>query len=370
MVAVNANLPFSDDYVAARNRFRESATALGWGLLRYPIAARGPTGEELTIDVAFGSGSSTDRVLVISSGLHGVEGFFGSAVQLAFLREWAGERDALRGIRSVLLHGLNPFGFAWGRRCNEENVDLNRNLLLPNQPFQGSPKGYAELDKLINPQRPPSPQEPVTLKLLIAIARHGLPALKRAVATGQYDFPKGLFYGGSQPSLTNGILSAHLNTWLGSDENRRVIHLDFHTGLGAWATYKLFIDYPLDATGRQLLDRWFGSNAIQATAATKIAYPVRGSFGQWCRSRFGNQYWYAAAEFGTYNNIRVLAGLRAENQAHHWTPPGDPSIERAKRQLVELFCPQSETWRTEVLQRSRELVRRAINGLHQTEVGP
>ena len=87
---------FSADYKTARNRFREAAEAVGWELLKYPIASHGPDGEELTIDVAIEPGGSTDRALIISGGLHGVEGFFGSAVQLSLLREWDGEQIHVR----------------------------------------------------------------------------------------------------------------------------------------------------------------------------------------------------------------------------------------------------------------------------------
>jgi len=294
--------------------------------------------------------------------MHGVEGFFGSAVQLALLREWAGRKDALPAVRLVLLHGLNPFGFAWRRRFNEENVDLNRNLLLEGEPFRGSPEKYAELDKLLNPKRPPARWEPVTFKLLTAIARFGMPALKQTVASGQYDFPQGLFYGGNRPSRTSEVLAAQLGHWLG--DSRQVLHLDFHTGLGAWATWKLLIDYPLTEGQRQRLSRSFGPDAFEENDPNKIAFTIRGSFGRWCVSRVRDRdYLYAAAEFGTYKPIQVLAGLRAENQAHHWGRPGDGSTERAKQQLVELFCPRSEAWRTRVLDHSRRLVSQAIDGL-------
>jgi hypothetical protein len=77
----------------------------------------------------------------------------------------------------------------------------------------------------------------------------------------------------------------------------------------------------------------------------------------------GIDYLYAGAEFGTYPPVKLLAGLRAENRAHHWGRPEASSTERAKQQLVELFCPQSGDWRTRVLDRSRELIARAIKGL-------
>ena len=43
---------FPPDYPAARARFRELATQHGWAVESHPIAARGPGGEELTIDIA------------------------------------------------------------------------------------------------------------------------------------------------------------------------------------------------------------------------------------------------------------------------------------------------------------------------------
>jgi hypothetical protein len=71
---------FSPDYATARERFRQAASRLGWQLEAHPIGVTGPGGEELTLDVGYSPSSERDRVLVVSSGIHGVEGFFGSAV--------------------------------------------------------------------------------------------------------------------------------------------------------------------------------------------------------------------------------------------------------------------------------------------------
>ena len=308
---------FSNDYATARECFRKAARDLGWALEAYPLDAKGPNGEALTIDVAVTPGIRPDCALVLSSGLHGVEGYFGSAVQLGLLQTWARGRHSIPTMRCVLVHALNPYGFAWRRRVNEHNVDLNRNLLLEGEPFQGCHEGYRALDGLLNPQAPPSRRELVMLKFMRAIARYGMPALKEAIASGQYEYRRGLFYGGDRPSQTNALLSAHLDEWLG--ESRRVTHIDFHTGLGAWATYKLLIDYPLDDANRARLTRWFGPGAFEISDPKGVAYTARGNFGKWCvaHSR-GRDYLYAAAEFGTYAAPRVLAGLRAENQAYHW----------------------------------------------------
>jgi len=34
-----------------------------------------------------------------------------------------------QGQAAVLVHAINPYGFAWTRRVNEDNVDLNRNFV-------------------------------------------------------------------------------------------------------------------------------------------------------------------------------------------------------------------------------------------------
>ncbi|WZO95858.1 M14 family metallopeptidase [Isosphaeraceae bacterium EP7] len=353
---------YSSDYETARSRFREAAADAGLALMSYPIDGAGPDGIELTIDVAVRESAGSDQALVISSGVHGVEGPVGSAVQLALLRDWVGPKAEPPSVRVVLLHGLNPYGFAWRRRFNEQNVDLNRNLLLEGESFSGSPPGYAELDGLLNPKRSPRRWEPVTLKFFAAIFRHGIPALKQAVASGQYDFPRGIFYGGDGPSAANRILSAEFDGWLG--DSRQVVHLDFHTGLGAWAKCRLLIDYPLSESKREQLGRWFGPDSFEATDPNKTAFAVRGSFGRWCVAQNrGRDYLYAAAEFGTYKPTRILAGLREENQAHHWGRATDTATKRAKQRLAELFCPGSESWRSEVLDHGKRLVKLAINGL-------
>lgn len=353
---------FASDYAMARQRFREAAAALGFALEAHAIGERGPDGNDLTIDVAITPGIPSDKTLLISSGLHGVEGFLGAAVQLALLRTWYTQNEALPRVRCVLLHALNPFGFAWRRRVNESNVDLNRNLLPDGELYRGSPDGYARLDGLLNPPCAPSAAEPVMLKFMLAIARYGMPALKESIASGQYDYPQGLFYGGDKPSRTHGILATHFDRWLG--DSTRVMHLDFHTGLGAWAACKLLIDTPLNDAHRRQLTHWFGANAFECTHTPHVAYRTRGSFGQWCAARYRDRdYLYAGAEFGTYNPLRVLAGLRAENQAHHRGAPDSPGTEQIKQRLVELFCPRAAEWRIRTVERGAQLAQHAIDAL-------
>jgi hypothetical protein len=299
-------------------------------------------------------------MLVLTSGLHGIEGFIGSAIQLALLEQWAA--TAAPSIPCLFLHGLNPYGFAWLRRVDENNVDPNRNFLLNTEAFAGASAAYGQLDPFLNPRRPPSRFDPYILKAVGLIARHGLPALRLAVAGGQYDYPQGLFFGGSQPSQLQRLLEQHLPRWLGGSQ--RVVHLDLHSGLGATGTYKLLIDTALSGAQRRWLTSQFGAAAVEACSNSSIAYETRGGFGRWCLCRgLAPDYLFACAEFGTYGPVRILAGLRAENQAHHWGLPAAASTSRAKQRLRELFCPAAANWRAEAIARGLDLVQRSLRGM-------
>lgn len=353
-------MDFSPDDVTARKRFREAVDCLGWEFEQHDVDAKGPDDRPLGFDVACSQSGDPANVLVVSSGIHGVEAYFGSAVQLALLRHW--HEVGAPPVKVVLLHGLNAYGFAWRRRFNEDNVDLNRNFLLPGQAFEGAPDGYAELDSFLNPRKPPARFELFHLKAAWLIATHGMKKLRGAIASGQYDFSLGLFFGGKGPASLQTQLSQILPRLL--EGSQQVVHLDFHTGLGASGTWKLLIDYVLSDRQREQLASWFGTDAFETNQKSDIAYDAQGGFGQWCvAQKFAPEYLFSCAEFGTYSPVKVLAGLRAENQAHHWGNSAEAAS--AKTKLTELFCPASPRWRSQVIQESRWLVDRAIRGLTQ-----
>src|SRR5206468_336863 len=110
-------------------------------------------------------------------------------------------------VRLVMLHGLNPFGFAWLRRTNEDNIDPNRNFHLAAGDYQGCEPNYRACDRLLNPRRAPRRIEPFAVQVLWAALRFGHAGLKQAIAAGQYEFPLGLFFGGKEPSQTHAIVA-------------------------------------------------------------------------------------------------------------------------------------------------------------------
>jgi hypothetical protein len=351
---------FSPDYFTARSRWRIAASRLGCRLESHEIDATSPIDEALTIDIAIFGNPLAHKAMVISSGLHGVEGLFGSAVQLALLEQYLVADRLSSDVAVVMIHTLNPFGCAWYRRWNEDNIDLNRNFLVGDEVYQGAPPAYPLLDSFLNPQSPPNRLEPFLLKSLGLITKYGMSTLKNTLPVGQYDFPQGLFFGGNSRSQTQLILTAHLRRWLGL--SKQVFHLDLHSGLGKWGSYKLFSKLTSDSPRCQLLNEYFGSDKILTIDSATAVYQPSGSFEQWCQVSFPDlTYDFLLAEFGTYSMLRVLKALRAENRAHWWGNPTDKSYQDAKQELLEVFVPKSQQWRDLVLEQGIDLCLAGIN---------
>jgi hypothetical protein len=350
---------FSPDYFMAKRRFLAACGRLALEHHSLLIEAPSPTAEPLTIDVAVRGAQQPATALVVSSGVHGVEGFFGSAVQLAFLeslpRQWRPpENSAI-----VLIHALNPFGFAWQRRFNEENVDLNRNFLLANQPYAGAPP-------LADVFRNALKQAPWrfgfhNVRVAKLALRHGMRSFWDTLPVGQYEHPDWLFFGGSARSQSARLVDQLLPTLL--EKAREVIHLDFHTGLGRWAEWELLLSEQESSDNAHWWRSHFDSAKVKESKNAARAYEIRGGFGSWLQHRFPNcRYRFATAEFGTYSPMRVIRALTDElhwhaklghDQPHHW----------ARRALTEAFSPQDKRWRATSLAAGLSLIERAADAL-------
>ena len=124
---MNGSDYFSKSYEVARARFIAAACAAGAQMDELHLDAISPVGSPRAIVIAWLGLDNPSRVVIHSSGIHGVEGFAGSAVQLALLDS---ELQIPPDAALILVHCLNPYGMAWLRRTNERNVDLNRNFIV------------------------------------------------------------------------------------------------------------------------------------------------------------------------------------------------------------------------------------------------
>jgi Protein of unknown function (DUF2817) len=346
---------FSISYQQARQRFRAAAERIGAKLYSYPCHC---SDANLIMDVAI-VGAAKGSAILISSGLHGIEGFAGSAIQLAWLEQLSHVAPDNQ-TQCIFIHAINPYGFTHLRRTNEENIDLNRNFLHRPEEYQGAPAGYRRLDPFLNPKSAPHRMEFFRLKVSWQLLRLGMRALKESIAAGQYEFPNGLFFGGNGPALSTRILQQNCEQWL--DGLKRIVHLDIHTGLGRSGTYKLLISDPQATSSLAWYNDVYGSSVVEPLSKPGgTAYAASGIFGSWMQHRFSNREYRAiGAEFGTVDVVRILAALRAENRVHHYDTPGTESFQRAKRELLECFCPASKLWRSKLIESGKRILEQTL----------
>jgi hypothetical protein len=349
----NTDRYFSPDYVTARNRFRAAVAAQNGRLDVLKLQDTGPGGEELTIDIGWFGAAQPQRALVHSCGLHGVEGFAGSAIQLQWLDEGIGAPPADAAI--AIVHVLNPYGVAWLRRVNEHNVDLNRNFRAPGDDGADLGRDYPLVDALLNPQSAPRP-DLFYARAAAAVVRYGMSRMRLAVVSGQCVNPKGLFYAGTAPEPGPRIYQDYLSDKLA--RARRITAIDVHTGLGRYGEDTLLLDADAARTRVNQAMREIFDRRTQLDNNEGVAYHVRGAqHGMYYRLFPRADVHFATQEFGTCSGLRVLAALRAENRWHHY---GQGTADHpAKRQLLRAFCPDDKRWRTQVLNRGREVVRQA-----------
>ena len=150
-VLVPAAPAFAEEYWAAtyedaRAGFRAAAgrVAAGWtGAEQKTFAVPSAHGEDLTVDSLYLPAQGEKRQLVVLvSGVHGMEGFAGSAIQRMFLAELAGKVDR-QTTGYLLVHSMNPYGMKHGRRATEANVNLNRNCSTKPELYQTANAGAA-----------------------------------------------------------------------------------------------------------------------------------------------------------------------------------------------------------------------------------
>jgi hypothetical protein len=341
---------FSPDYLTARGRFRDAAHAAGAALDALAIEARGPRQEQLTIDIAWFGARDARSVLLHTSGLHGVEAYAGSAVQLAVLERLPPLRA---GCALVLAHVLNPYGMAWLRRANENNVDLNRNFLTRDERWQGAPALYSRLDPLLNPSTPPG-QDGFRLRLALLALRHGLRAPRQAIAEGQYEYPRGLFYGGKRLEAGPRLFLDWLR--LNLPRAAYLLALDLHTGLGRRGEETLIPESGINTTPTAVLAHALGRRMADP-ASVQAVYRIRGGMGGALPQTLpGARIDFVLQEIGTRPAFAVLSALREENRCHHHYAATDHP---AKRALLEALCPVAAGWRRRAVEHGLALLHAA-----------
>ncbi len=356
---------FSSSYAQARGRFLEAARGAGLEVEHKLHPMKGRDAEELAMDVALDGPADARSLLIVSSACHGVEGFCGSGVQVAALRDRAW-RDyaAQRGVAVLYIHALNPYGFSHIRRTTHENVDLNRNFHDFSKPLPVN-EAYREIHPLLLP-----PEWPPSQANLDAIAQyvaaHGEPAFQAAVSRGQHEFEHGVFFGGTGPTWSNQALRAVLRGH--GRHAARIGWIDIHTGLGpSGVGERIYAGRDDEAAVARARSWWDGAGKTPVTSIYDGSSSSAFLTGLMWSAIYDEcpqaEYTGIALEYGTLPVMETVQALRGEHwlQLHPEAPA--PLAARIKQQMKDAFYTDTDEWKDAILRQARQAFTQAADGL-------
>ena len=356
---------FSASYVEARVKFLEAAATAGLAVESHNHPQLGRDGEALAMDVARDGPADADKLLIVSSACHGVEGYCGSGVQVFALHdaEWLAKAPS-QGVAVLYIHALNPYGFSHIRRVTHENVDLNRNFQDFSKPLPDN-EAYREIADLLLPTVwPPDAQNAAALANYIET--RGMAAFQAAFSRGQHAFPKGLFFGGTAPTWSNqtlrGVLRQHVS------KARQVAWIDLHTGLGPSGLGERIFACADDAEALKRARQWWGGDG--ATPVTSIydgsstsAFLTGLMWMALVQECPNAVYTGIAMEYGTLPMTDVSYALRGEHWLNNHPEAPAGQARQIKQQMLAAFYTDTDAWKGQIISQARQAMFQAVDGL-------
>lgn len=388
---------FSQDYYEARDKFRHAVkkhSDMQLHSLKLDVKGEGGEGGEgddsedmneknnldLTIDIGL-LPRSKHKVLIHISGTHGVEGFVGSAIQTSLLLNDTMEtqffdhdqddNDKASLPTIVFVHALNPFGFSKLRRFNENNVDLNRNFMTQRQLDDAKARdpnflGYVDMMDFFNPTESlETTWDFFYVKAITAIVRNGFQTLKQCLVSGNYHFPKSLFYGGDKLEQSHSLLKEFLLTHLNVEQITAVGILDVHSGLGKSGFDTIGLSGVPQEETLQIFggsDHLFVSDdpntdtddGSALSGYAKVTGMLPEGLTRQVFSSSGTKVYPVCQEFGTLPGILVFKAMRAENAMYQYDPTNRcPKYSQALRDAF--YFDKNPEWKHKVISRGQEV---------------
>jgi hypothetical protein len=352
---------FPKDYRAARANFVAACEAADLGVTsRVHPSESGPDGKPLFLDTTTIGALDAPNAMLLISATHGVEGYFGSAAQTGLIREGITARVP-KGTKLVMLHALNPYGFAFDRRVNEDNADVNRNFVDHRHPPENP--AYERLAEWIAPKDiSHDAMRAANAKLRAFSEEHGAFALQEAISRGQYKYSDGLYYGGPGESWSAKMLRDVLREDLAHVE--KLVVIDFHTGLGEHGAGEMITeDLPSSKSYKRQKSIW-GARVKSSEAGESVSAPLVGTIdkamAEWARRV---ELTFAALEVGTVPTREVFNALRKDNWLHCFAGRVRDKAEDIRREIRAAFFPDTSPWKRVVFEQAREVVNQGLKAL-------
>jgi len=360
---------FHETYDENRKQFRRLASSLQREFSHVEITkciVKSKVDSDLTIDAVYiPAQNEAKKLLIMTSGVHGMEGFTGSAVQQFFMTEVLDD-EVLQNMGVLFIHAINPYGLQYQRRVSENNVDMNRNFHINKDLFTKKNEGYESIYRFLNPQRKVRAgyftNSLFFLNSSYLISKYSMRVLRQAAVQGQYEFSNGIFYGGKdfepQKQWLERLIAEKTNDY------DFVFVIDIHTGLGERGKLHFLPGYVQEFNGKTLLDTMFREHTLEWPNTGKEFYLASGFFRQYVGSLVSADKKYAriAFEYGTLNSQSIIGSIGSlhnmimENQGFHHGYENSQTENLVKHRFREMFFPSSKIWRYQIMKQTSEIL--------------
>ena len=307
------------------------------------------------------SKSEKTNLIVLTTGVHGIEGYIGSAMLDVFFEEIYPTVDKDNtGI--LIVANVNPYGMKYMRRYNENNVDLNRNFIEDWDSFDlSSNKEYPKVEAFLQPEGKMGNAFWHEAGFYLSLAKEaivsGAGTITDALLTGQYEYPEGVYYGGNGDEKSTAYLKGVFNDCLDS-EYENIIHVDIHSGYGPRYNMVIFNSVQ-DPTSEEDSKNQIGYDYIIAQDSDDF-YVTFGDttdyFYRLAKSKNSDKTLYSTCfEFGTigdgfFDSILSLKYTVDENRQHRFPTDNKITAEIVHQNYLELFYPTEAKWRTKTIE--------------------
>ena len=349
---------FFNSYEDIRTHLQELTADLGVEISSHAIDAD----DGLYIDSFYlpSTGEKTNLV-VLTTGVHGIEGYIGSVMLDVFFREvYPTLDDANTGV--LVVANVNPYGMKYFRRYNENNVDLNRNFILDWDTFDlSSNKEYPKVDTFLGPTGKIGNalwhEAGFYLNLGKTAVTDGAGTISDALLTGQYQYPQGVYYGGTGDEASTVYLKDVFSQCLDSPYEN-IVHIDIHSGYGPRYNMVIF-NSVFETMNEAESQAAFGYDYIIAYDSESF-YATTGDTTDFFyrlaqQKQRETDLFSTCFEFGTigdafFDTILSLKYTVDENR-NHWYPTDNPTSARIiQENYMELFYPTETAWREKTVE--------------------
>lgn len=354
-------IELSPSYQSARVAFLAQAQAKGYAIENNLLQGyRGIDDELLYCDIARKGHDGNNKCIVISSGLHGVEGYCGSGVQHQLLLQETLEHLP-QDISVIFIHAFNPYGFSFSKRVNENNVDMNRNFMDYTQQISLD-DDIKEFNETVFPlQWKGSHLSDVFEAVYQYREQRGVSQLQTVLTGGQYHYPGGIFYGGTEPQWTRKLWDRVCHELAAEFEH--VVHIDIHTGLGENGDCELMYLGADQGQIKNWVVDWFGSDIVKIPGTEgSTSKPITGHLASHL-DNFNVNNIAIALEFGTQDIDHVLVSLINDSWLQANPDCSDVERRRIIQTVRDAFMTPSDEWQTRIWQQSKLFVEQAVAGL-------